>query len=83
MCYADSEFSLSVCQAVARDNSECLHQRSTSSVGRNEQDGAAQEGVPNNAISTPKLADFLVNVFEGWPGLVYNWYLPCSAISAF
>ena len=42
----------------------------------------AQEGVPNNAISVPKLADFLINLF--WVGLAWHTIgIYHSAISAF
>ena len=34
----------------------------------------AQEGVPNNAISAPKLTDFWL-IYLDWPGLAYNWHL--------
>ena len=37
---------------------EHLQKKSTSSVGKNGAGWCAEEGVPNNAISAPKLADF-------------------------
>ena len=41
-----------------------------------------QQGVPNNAISAPKLANFLVHLFQ--VGLAWHTIgIYCSAISAF
>ena len=37
--------------------------------------GVAHKGLPNNALSAPKLANFLLHLFQvglGWP---YHWYL--------
>ena len=35
----------------------------------------AQQGVPDNAISAPKLANFWYIYFRlAWPGLAYHWY---------
>ena len=74
VCYADWG---SLPQSVRQwwGQLECLHQRSTSSVGRNGQVDVL-EGVPNNAISPAKLADFwLIYLGLAWPSLVDNCYL--------
>ena len=65
VCYADRS---SLPQSIWQWWGELkhLHQRSTSSVGRNGQ------GIPNNDISAPKLA-FLGSFIWGWLGLAYNW----------
>ena len=55
-------FSYSVCQAVV-EVLKHLQQKSTSNVGKNGWGWCASEGVPNNAISSPYLADFLVHLF--------------------
>ena len=67
-------FSSSVCQVVAGAT-----QTSTSGVYQQcwrEWDGwCARQGLPNNAISAPKLAIFFVTFVSGGTGLAYHWYL--------
>ena len=61
---------------------EHLHQRPTSSIGRNGQVGVLNKVYPNNAISAPKLANSLVHIFQ--VGLAWHTIgIYHSAISAF
>ena len=74
-------FSSSVCQAVAGAT-----QMSTSRVyqqcWKEWASWYAQKGLPNNAISSPKLANFLLHLFQvGLAWCTIGIY--CSAISAF
>ena len=59
-----------------------LSQMSTSSIGKEWSGWCVQQGVPNNAISAPKLANVLVHLFQvglAWCTIgIYH-----SAISAF
>ena len=67
-------FSSLVCQAVAGAT-----QRSTSRVYQRcwkEWAGwCAQQGLQNNVISAPKLANFFVTFVSGGTGMAYHWYL--------
>ena len=67
-------FSSLFCQAVAGAT-----RMSTSSVYQQywkEWDSwCARQGLPNNAISAPKVANFFVTFVSDGTGLVYHWYL--------
>ena len=78
VCYADRG---SLPQSVRQwwGQLECLHQRSTSSVGKV---GVLNKVYPNTAISAPKLANFLVHLFQ--VGLAWHTIgIYHSVISAF
>ena len=63
VCYADKG---SLPQSVRRWQGQLkhLHQRSTRLCWKEWAGWCAQKGVPNNAISAPKLANFLVHLFQ-------------------
>ena len=65
-----------------KGQNEHLHQRSTSSVGRNGHVGVLNRVLPNGAISSSKLAHFLVHLFQ--VGLAWHTIgIYHSAISTF
>ena len=65
-----------------QEQPKCLCQRTTSSVGKKWAGWCAQQGEPNNAISAPKLANFLVHLFQ--VGLAWHTIgIYHSAISTF
>ena len=68
------EFSSSVCQALA-GASQASMSKVYQQCWKEWAVWCAQQDAPNNAISAPKLANFLVYLFPGWPGLTYNWYI--------
>ena len=74
-------FSSSVCQAVAgatRTSTSRVYQQ----CWREWAGWCARQGLPNNAISAPKLANFLLHLFQ--VGLAWHTIgIYCSAISAF
>ena len=81
VCYADKG---SLLQSVRQWQGQLKHlcQRSASSVGRNGQVGVFDEVYQNNAISAPKLANFLLHLFQ--VGLAWHTVgIYCSVISTF
>ena len=80
MCYAD-RFSSSVCQAVVGATQASMS-KVYQQCWKEWADWSAQWGLPNNAISAPKLANLLVHLFQ--VGLARHTIgIYCSASSAF
>ena len=81
MCYVDRG-SLPHSIRQWQGQLKCLPRRSTSSAGKNGPVGVLDRGLPNNVISAPKLANFLLHLFQvglAWCTIgIYH-----SAISAF
>ena len=81
MCYADWG-SLPQSDRWWQGQLECLHQRSTSSAGKNGQVGVLDRVYQNNTIFASKLPNFLLHLFQ--VGLAWHTIgIYPSAISAF
>ena len=81
MCYADRG-SLPWSVRQWQGQLKCLHQGSTTSAWKEWASWCARQGLPNNALSAPKLANFLLHLFQ--VGLAWHTIdIYHSAISAF
>ena len=74
VCYTDRGCSSSVCQAVAgatRTSMSKIYQQ----CWKEWAGWCARQGLPNNAISTPKLANFLLHLFQVGQAWHPHWYI--------